>query len=496
MEGNNAIVTGIVRIPNNIKNEKICINFTKYIDDDEEMSTKDIYKELRLRGYQYKGLFCGLKSMSVTGTNGHIAWTSNWVSFMDNMLQMMILKQKSRSLFVPTKIGKLIIDPNCHLNLIQNCSTEERQLSVHYYKSSNVVISGGIEICGIVATPISRRQKTTNTVLEDHKFIAYRDLGTMSLQDAIRMSVHIALECCNLINIKIIEFVDDSDKVTQEDLNFPFINKILNDLPQIRHNTKLVTTHEKLLDITLPDVCITEVSKLSKDENCLIIMGLNILSKNNKKLYQQLLPLLMPQGFLITLEKINVIYDYSCLKTYELDVIVEKRINDKMFLLLRKRQKIEKVQYQIVHINNYDFLWVNELKAIINIEKKTKTNIKIILVAENFECGLLGLINCLRKESGGEMIKSIFIQDKEAPKFSLQELLYIKQLQLDLPINVLRPNHVWGSYRHFPLPLLEPKPVQNACIKQMVRWKVYFYCEINCILSIYFICIYTRYREI
>jgi len=95
---------------------------------------------------------------------------------------------------------------------------------------------------------------------------------------------------------------------------------------------------------------------------------------------------------------------------------------------------------------------------------------KIILVAErDFECGLLGLINCLRKESGGEMIRSVFIQNDKAPDFSLQEPLYMKQLQLDLPINVIRFGNVWGSYRHFPLPSLKPKLVQGAYVTQLVR---------------------------
>jgi len=116
----------MVRIPINIENEKIS-NLIEYTDDEEEMNTKDIYKELRLRGYQYTGLFRGLKSASLTGSNGHIAWTSNWIAFMDNMLQMKILGQSSRSLLVPTKIRKVIIDPKYHIQLIQDYQIEERR---------------------------------------------------------------------------------------------------------------------------------------------------------------------------------------------------------------------------------------------------------------------------------------------------------------------------------------------------------------------------------
>ncbi|XP_024885108.1 fatty acid synthase-like, partial [Temnothorax curvispinosus] len=473
IEGDSIVVTGIVRIPTNIENEKISANLAEYVDDEEEMNRKDIYKELRLRGYQYTGVFRGLKSASVTGSNGHIAWTYNWITFMDSMLQMKILGKNLRSLLVPTKIRKLTIDPKYHMQLMkrfQDYPVEKRQFSIRHYKSLDVVISGGIEICGIVATPIFQRQKTVNTVLEEYKFVAHRDLETMSLQDAVRMSVHIALECYNMINVKIIEFVDDSDKVTPEDLNSPLVSKILNDLPQIRHHTRLVTTQEKFPNIFLPDnISTTEITKLSKDENCLMIFGFDILTKKSKKLYKQLLSLLMPQGFLLTLEKSGSVYDYSCLKIYNLDIILEKQVNKKTLLLLRKTQNIARNQ-RIVHVNNYEFTWIDKLKSIMSVQNETSTDTRIILVAEkDFECGLLGLINCLRKEPGGEIIRSVFIQDNKAPGFSLQEPLYMKQLQLDLPINVIRSGNIWGSYRHFPLPSLEQKLVQSACVKQLVQ---------------------------
>ncbi|XP_077259705.1 LOW QUALITY PROTEIN: fatty acid synthase-like, partial [Temnothorax americanus] len=473
IEGDSIVVTGIVRIPTNIENEKISANLAEYVDDEEEMNRKDIYKELRLRGYQYTGVFRGLKSASVTGSNGHIAWTYNWVTFMDSMLQMKILGKNLRNLLVPTKIRKLTIDPKYHMQLmkrIQDYPVEKRQFSIRHHKSLDVIISGGIEICGIVATPIFQRQKTVNTILEEYKFVAHRDLETMSLQDAVRMSVHIALECYNMINVKIIEFVDDSDKVTPEDLNSPLVSKILNDLPQIRHHTRLVTTQEKFPNIFLPDnISTTEITKLSKDENCLMIFGFDILTKKSKKLYKQLLSLLMPQGFLLTLEKSGSVYDYSCLKIYNLDVILEKQVNEKTLLLLRKTQNIARNQ-RIVHVNNYEFTWIDKLKSIMSVQNETSIDTRIILVAEkDFECGLLGLINCLRKEPGGEIIRSVFIQDNKAPGFSLQEPLYMKQLQLDLPINVIRSGNVWGSYRHFPLPSLEPKLVQSARVKQLVQ---------------------------
>lgn len=89
----------------------------------------------------------------------------------------------------------------------------------------------------------------------------------------------------------------------------------------------------------------------------------------------------------------------------------------------------------------------------------------------NSKCfsGLVGFINCLRKEPGGEAVRAILIQDPKAPKFSLQNPLYEKELRKDLACSVLRANGVWGSYRHLPLPPLGLKPVRHTWANQLVR---------------------------
>ncbi|XP_070172151.1 fatty acid synthase-like [Polyergus mexicanus] len=478
MEGSNAVVTGTVRIPINIEDEKICITFIDRNDnDEEEMNMKDIYKELKLRGYQYTDEFRGLKSASIRGKNGHIVWTDNWTTFIHNMLQMMILGLDSRNLFVPTRIRKVVIDPESLIEQIETLPNEEKQILVQNYKHLDALISGGIEVSGVVATTISRQQRSIHPVLEEYKFVAHRDLDVMSLEDITRMSVHIAVECYNMINVKIIEFVEDSDQVMPEDLNCLFVNKILDDLPQIQSDIKLIATHKRFKDITLPDnISTIEFDELTKNQNCLMIIGFGILTKNKNELYEQLLSVIMSKGFLLTFEELDAIYDYSCLDKYGLKVILEKCTNDKTIILLRKIHNIKRNE-QIVLVNNYEFSWIDRLKSFMNVENEIT---RIIIVTEgDFDCGLIGLVNCLRKEPGGKMIRGVFIQDKDAPIFSLQESLYMKQLQLDLPINVIRSGSIWGSYRHFPLPLLQPKLVQSAYVSQMVRGNLSTFCWVQ-----------------
>ena len=118
-----------MRESSNIAEEMLPHHLLKKEEDNEEevMKMKDIYKELRLRGYQYAGLFRSLKSSSTTGKQGHITWTYNWLTFLDNMLQMKILGIDTRSLYVPTKIQRLVIDTKLHVQHVHNAINNNRE---------------------------------------------------------------------------------------------------------------------------------------------------------------------------------------------------------------------------------------------------------------------------------------------------------------------------------------------------------------------------------
>lgn len=88
--------------------------------EEEHMNTQDIYKEFKLRGYQYSGAFRGLISASITGNKGHVVWTNNWVTFMDTLLQLNIFGKDTKSLYVSTSIRKIVIDPILHYARLQN----------------------------------------------------------------------------------------------------------------------------------------------------------------------------------------------------------------------------------------------------------------------------------------------------------------------------------------------------------------------------------------
>lgn len=314
----------------------------------------------------------------------------------------------------------------------------------------------------------------TTPVLEKYEFVAYRDGDEISFQDVMILSIHIALEYHQLTKINIIELVDNNDSVTTDALSSLEFAEILSNLPLIQPNITLLAKTDRFNNIVLPpQIALSQSTELSKVDNVILVAGFDLFNKNKSETINEALLVLKNDGFLLTRGKPLTKNDYPIVEENGLMIVLEKRTKMEHITLLKKRrQSIRKTE--IVRINNYEYSWLEELKKILDAESNSRDNVRILLVGEKDpECGLLGFVNCLRKEPGGEVIRGVFIQDENAPDFSLNEPLYAEQLALDLIINVLRPGRIWGSYRHLPLPPLAEKPVQHAYVNQLVSISIF-----------------------
>ncbi|XP_067215658.1 fatty acid synthase-like [Linepithema humile] len=468
-EGDSTVVTGVVHATSNAEQEMVPINLLSMdIDEEECMNSRDIYKKLRLCGYQYSDAFCGLNSASVSGSKGHITWTGNWVTFMDNMLQMYIIGKDTRNLYIPTSIEKLVINPALHASTLRDVTSEKnKQIPIRIYKEIDVIKSGGIEIRGLKVTSISRRQPIGNPVIEEYKFIPHQDRADISLNETIRISTQLALEDHQISKATIIELVEDADNVMLEDLSSTLLIKAFADIPLIKANIAILTSPNRFNPAELSsNVSVVDLNKPFIGDKALIATGFNLLTKHQNSL-EKLLPLLREGGYLLTREKCNINNYDKYLRKYALSVILEKRMDKEVITLLKKKVTIKNTI--VVYINNNNFNWLEDLKQLVDDENKHDDNSRIVIVGEgDFECGILGFINCLREELGGQLIRGVLIQDKNAPKFSLQDPFYMQQLEKDMSVNVLRPNKTWGSYRHLRIPHPEVESVPTAYVCQMV----------------------------
>ncbi|XP_036143548.1 fatty acid synthase [Monomorium pharaonis] len=483
IEGKSIVVTGRIKL-SNPDQEMTSTDTLPENEEEEYLTARDIYKELKLRGYQYSGWFRGLHSASISGNKGHIIWKGNWVTFMDNMLQMHIIGYDTRNLYVPTSIRKLVINPTLHTNKLHHkesdmiaATNKDKHvlLPIQVYREIDTIKAGGIEIQGLKATQISRRKLNQDAVIEQYRFVAHQDRAEIPLNEVIRISAQLALEDHQITKVKAIELVEDVDDVTLEYLSSSLLIQAFEDMPLIQTNITLLTSPNRFSSEGLSqNILIADMNKPTINDKVLIVAGFNLLSKQQTSL-ERLLSFLKEGGYLLTREKCDIC-DYSKYQQqYELNVILKKHTDKEIIVLLKKNVYVKK--RIVVHISNNNFNWLNDLKPFVSGKNKLEEDSRIIIVGEgDIECGLLGFVNCLRKEPGGELVRGVLIQDKEAPKFSLQDPFYLQQLEKDTTINVLRSDRIWGSYRHLRLPQQKAEPVSTAHVSQTVRGDLSTFC--------------------
>ncbi|XP_035740323.1 fatty acid synthase-like isoform X2 [Vespa mandarinia] len=344
-----------------------------------------------------------------------------------------------------------------------------RDVPVQLFEDIDVIVTEGVEIHNIRASEIVRKKPVSDPIIEEHKFIAYRDRREMSLREILTLSMHITLENIPMMKVKTIELVEDNDNISAEKLVSPLFRDILANLPSIQASINLFAPPKKFdEEDILKNVEILESTKLRTDDVAILAVGCCLLTNEKKDSLKQLLKSTKDGAFLLSREKENITLDFSILKEFQLGIVLEKRTSEESWILLRKIKKISKYT-QFINVRSNEFNWLKEVQNVLANETQ-EDNMRVILFEErNFESGLLGFINCLQKEPGGKIFRAVLIQDLKAPKFSLELSLYSEQLETDLVINVLRPGNVWGSYRHQLLPSGEPKLMYHAIVNQLSR---------------------------
>ncbi|CAH2232242.1 jg2964 [Pararge aegeria aegeria] len=418
----------------------------------KHMLTKDFYKELRLRGYQYGGIFRSIIGSNIEGTRGRLAWSNNWVAFMDCMLQMRIVSQDTRGLFVPTRIQKLCIDANMHYDAISkmNPDSTRQSFEIRVYPHVDVIRAGGVEIRGLHATPISKRIPLGVPVLEKNEFIPNFGKSKMKIEDILRANIQLILENIQTYKVKSIELVDEEYKNNNLKPVMEIVGDVLGDLPLVQAELS-VLSEDPLPD--MPSHITVENKKLLGETNTVIFVGANLLRRPD--VLKQALSTLRDKCFVISREKDRINpKDYSD----KYDIITIQDTGLEYLVLFRKRVGAKPAKFVKIDTVDQTYAWVDKVK------EELKAGQKLVLYSQDeLINGLLGLINCLRREPGGEIVCGLLLSDPSAPPFNPDLEFYEDQLDKDLALNVYQEGQ-WGTYRHLLLGDLDTVEAHHAYV--------------------------------
>lgn len=432
-EGTTAIVNGTIRC---VKDPKPMIDLNVIPDPSCPMLTgKEFYKELRLRGYNYANIFKSVVETRADGLSGKVKWVDgNWAAFMDCLLQINILSKDSRSLYLPTSIRKIRINTEKHLEEIAKLDPENPVLDVKMSKELQAMVCGGIEIVGMTVSSVSRRNPPGTEVIEAYQFVPYNcDSIMYSKEDAISILLQIGHENMLQQKIKLVEVFSGTDTETPI---IQLFNETLTNTPLIMADLILLS------DKKFPDLehITLENADLKTHHNCHYIVASQCL--DNVEFMEQAQASLIESGFIILRENYSLIWGEVKIPTgFNLISII--KIDSESLIMMQRAPAKPQTEKAIVEVSSSDpkFEWLDKLQKAIQ-------NGPTLAVSEKEKySGIIGLVNCIRREPDGNKLNCVQIDAGNAPKFSNDNQFYSAQLKLNLAMNVLR-NGEWGSYRH------------------------------------------------
>lgn len=443
-DGAITVVDGIVKLA---ENEKLITVAVKEESSGDVLIKEDFYKELVLRGYQYGNEFRSVHEAQASDSQGFgkIEWNSNWVSFTDCMLQIMIVGNDSRDLFLPTSIRRMVILPEVHEEILSK-NPENNLVDIIVDPNMKLIQSGGVEIYGLDASFINRRRSPNDPLLEINTFIPHFPSIQLSKIDTAKFCIQLLMENSPSMKVNVIEVDANDGKAPLSE----YFSKALEKVPMVVADISYLTEKE----IEIKDVSV-------KNESFATAGNFDIVIKSNVVKDAEFLKTVYEKcdntSYVLSRECENIKLlslpeNFKCIANISAD--------DEWIYMLQCMKQIPKTTTNVIRIptNFEDFKWIEELKEAI----KNGPTIIHAKTDENFS-GILGFLNCLRKEPNVHNLRCFLIDDENAPEFDINEEFYKPQIDLGLAVNVYRDKR-WGTYRHLVLKVdAAAKPHTEHC---------------------------------
>ncbi|CAG7784754.1 unnamed protein product [Allacma fusca] len=384
LESDVVVCTGEIRqLLGGVKKEVSTAAFSSEISQSEPRLTKDdFYKELHLRGYNYSGLFQGIQESGIEGNWGKVDWTGDWVSFLDCILQLHILQNENRTLFVPTRIKKIIIDPS---EVKTNLQEQNNIITVNVSRYHETAGFPGFELRGLNFANFSSKSQLCDPITTEHVFVSYcsSESTTISKEIALQSIVEIVVENSEGAKFEFTEILSNlHNSVTaqvKDSCTFSFStcelttvnvsNARTDDLEFVKNGSKIISLQELAFNPSNHFVY-TDCESHFMEFEALLISG----------------------GFLL----------FKCADTlldlfrgYE--IISKNRFLEKgfeqTFVLLRKIS-INTGRSTVISTDDNDFKWVESAKKIIRNSQVQQ----VVFASQNPSSGINGFVKCLVKE--------------------------------------------------------------------------------------------------
>lgn len=472
-ENGTLIVSGFISIPEDITCALLPLNTIPADGSEIYLTKNEVYKELRLRGYDYEGKFQGIVSSDSNAETGKLYWDDSWISYLDTMLQFNILGKYQRELYLCNSIERITINPVKHNDIV----SQTKDVPVYRYRKINITQSGGVEIRGLQTVLAQRRSVTqSGHIMESDQFVSCVGSDTVTRAHAIAVSVQVAVQnSYGALKLKVVDVVAD---LAYENTMAASIETIIEKEPMLVSDVTIATTQSTELyiqEIGTSEIHVVnnDITKGAIEQNCHIVSAYDVTTNiQADKILKNLIASIKEGGFILLEENTVGFNEAAATKLFDANGLVRVSVqqsSSKLYFLLRGTVDISARRKQIVVVTEKSFNWLGELKAALATAEQEKRYVYVVSQGEEL-FGALGFMNCLKYEHGGRFARLVYIQDVGLEKFSFDGKLYAEQLSQDLIIQVYTQGK-WGTYRHLNLENINMAtlPVEHANISTLLK---------------------------
>ncbi|CAB3220026.1 unnamed protein product [Arctia plantaginis] len=231
------------------------------------LTGEDIYQLLRDRDYSYGGEFQSIDCADESLSEAMIEWRDNWVTFIDGMLQLNMLRQQHNAVSHPTRIQKLHIDVKEHTQTLVTLPKLDGKVLVRaeVIEKSDLTRCGGVVLQAIKYQHLPPANDTKMT-LKTLTFVPHFK-SKLDISSTLEVYLQLVAENLNKDGIKVVGI--QSKVQAEEGSMFKEINKVVNNLFGIKVNYEQISGENAINKNTFEDVDLILVQNLSRKQNVL-----------------------------------------------------------------------------------------------------------------------------------------------------------------------------------------------------------------------------------
>ncbi|XP_059621795.1 fatty acid synthase-like [Phlebotomus argentipes] len=434
-EDNSAILSGNIQL---LEEEQYEDCFPEDSSSDcIALTPKDFYKELYLRGHEYRGVFQTVCEAKSDGSEAKVKFENNWMTFLDSFLQIAAFDQDTRDLKLPKSIRTIRIRPQEVLKI-----TEENQgfHQVKFCKELKTISTAGLEVVDLKMKTVQKNREIGKSVSEYYKFIPHLPAPQLSAVNAARVCVQSVLDNHHSAVVKIVEV--DSSESSHEILSH--FRDAIEDLSMARGMLIYLSSKKvQLKDIHVED------GELKTQKNCNIIIAKQCFS--DVRFLEESLKSLSNGGYLISREEKSIELK-NVTSIADLKLIFFLPMESETLVVFKRSSRKIPPNTSVFEVPQSGVTqeWLK------NVKQAGKFGSVTLMSSRDSNPGISGLVDVLRKKLPGQDVNYFSIEDK---KFS--DVSYKNQLKMSLATNVFHDDQ-WGSFRWLKLQD-EPKGTAENC---------------------------------